>query len=408
MARKFPDWLSAYFDYAQDDMCPAPFHFWTGVSVLAAAMERKLWATRGHWTWFPNLYVMLVSDPSKGKSSASSVGQHFLSGLGTDMGTKLRFTANQMSEPSLLKQLSESGKKIIMPDGTQYEHSSAYFYASECSASMAEVSGKLPNTLNAMYDCPPSFNKGLVGRPGEQLKNVCVNMLVGCTFSFLEELLPQAIVGNGFASRIIYVVADREWIRSPDPEPPPRSSTLFQDLMGDLAQIYELRGRFRKTDGWNRRWSAAVTTSDIRVRDTKSARMRDFIGRHVTNTVKLSMVFALSEGNDLVLEERHWERAAKEMAKLEKNLPDITSSTASRDNSKGITHHILRTLQQRGNNGVLAREKLFSELLSLNVDTQKLDHTVRMLEMAQLIVSVTDAITGHKGMRLNANPDDYI
>lgn len=408
MSRNFPDWLSAYFEYAKDDMCPEPFHFWTGVSVVAAAMERKLWATRGNWSWFPNLYVMLVSDPSKGKSSSSAVGQDFLAALGNgDQRHKLRFTANSMSEASLIKQLSESEKKIILPGDLEYAHSSAYFYASEASASLAEVSGKLPNTLNLMYDCPKTFNKGLITRPGEQLTNVCVNMLVGCTFAFLEELLPQAIVGNGFASRIIYVVADRSWIRTPAAEPAARESGMFGRLMSDLSQIYALSGQFRKTEGWNDCWRAAVTASDIRIRDTKSAKMRDFIGRHVTNTVKLSMVCAVSEGNELVLREEHWERAMLLMQSLEKNLPDITSKTAARDSSKGITHHILRTLKEQGTNGVMPRDSLFSELVAASVDATKLDHTLRMLATARLIIPVVDD-RGCPGMRLNANPDDYI
>ena len=73
--RNFDNFLSSYMDYAVDGFCPDEFHFWTGVSVIAGALERKVWTNvTAQWTLYPNLYVLLISNPAIGKSSAGNKG----------------------------------------------------------------------------------------------------------------------------------------------------------------------------------------------------------------------------------------------------------------------------------------------------------------------------------------------
>src|SRR6185437_11776638 len=71
MARNFPNWIEAYCDYAADGFVPPQFNEWAALSAVAAALERKVWLPWGDtFNFYPNLYVLCVSMPGIGKSTA--------------------------------------------------------------------------------------------------------------------------------------------------------------------------------------------------------------------------------------------------------------------------------------------------------------------------------------------------
>jgi hypothetical protein len=207
MARHFPDWLTAYAEYAQDAFCPEKFHFWTGAATIAGALERRVWVHRGSFDLYPNIYVLLIAKPGIGKSASSSVGMNdMLRHLGTG-NDAVHFLATQSSDASFAKQFESF--KVFHVKGQPYTHSSKFLYASEASNALKEIvgGGEVTAALTEFYDCPPFFKKSLMGY-NVDLKNVCCNLLAGCTFEYLKALVPEAQSGGGFASRMIYVVQD--------------------------------------------------------------------------------------------------------------------------------------------------------------------------------------------------------
>src|SRR5688500_13513807 len=61
MARNFPHWLKAYLEYTKASEAPDAFHFWTGVSTIAGALQRKVWQDQLIFQWIPNFYIIFVA-----------------------------------------------------------------------------------------------------------------------------------------------------------------------------------------------------------------------------------------------------------------------------------------------------------------------------------------------------------
>ncbi len=211
--RNFPDFLSAYLEFSRDGFCPDQFHFWTGISAVSGALERKVWVTRGAKRVFPNTYVLLIARPGVGKSSAGEIGVSLLRRLGTEEN-RIRFIADQNSQASFISQFA--GFNTFYGGNKEHTHASRYFFASEGSNSLSEIKGggSILPVLTDFYDCPSEWNKNLK-MSDERLFNVSCSMLACATFAFLNELIPQREVEGGFASRLMFIVQDEIFVRSP-------------------------------------------------------------------------------------------------------------------------------------------------------------------------------------------------
>ena len=104
--RHYDNFLDAYLRYAKDNFVPEKFHFWTGISIVAAAMERKVslpWSNK--FSFYPNMYVLLVSRPGIGKSSAIVPGRELLRSI---EGNQINFVPDQVTEAKLIEVMQNS------------------------------------------------------------------------------------------------------------------------------------------------------------------------------------------------------------------------------------------------------------------------------------------------------------
>ncbi len=408
-SRHFPDFINAYLDYAKNAISPDMFQFWTGISIIAGALERKVWVEQDGYILHPNLYVMLVGKPASGKTSAGNRGIRLLRKLGDgDKRKQVKFIADEMSQASLVDQMKASYKTYVTDKGER-GHSSAFFYASEASKSLNEINGggDLITTLLALYDCNEEHLKSL-RTEDVVVKYPCLNMLACSTFAFLEQLLPSAVVGNGFASRITYVVHDEIIIRRPKwhPVAGDKSARTAQQekLLHDLSAIYELKGAFQTTPAYEEAWENFYPENDAQVQAMKSEKLQEFVGRRITNLTKLSMVCAASESNDLILDIRHWDRAKGLIADIEVKLNSIMKNSAPSNDSKGMTYHVLRTIQDAG--GFMMKDDLVPALIRKNLDAIRLEHLLKTLHSTDRVESFLK--DSKQGYRLACDPNDYL
>ena len=78
MERKFPDFLSAYLKYSAKTEPPQSYHIWTCLSVIGAALQRKVYLRWGFKTLYPNIYVVLIGPSGCRKGTAMNIGKDLL------------------------------------------------------------------------------------------------------------------------------------------------------------------------------------------------------------------------------------------------------------------------------------------------------------------------------------------
>src|SRR5579864_7948017 len=77
--RNFPNWISAFMEYASYGEAPKHMYFWTAVSTIAGALRRQVWIDQAYFQWHPNFYIILVAPPGiVSKSTTAGVGMSLL------------------------------------------------------------------------------------------------------------------------------------------------------------------------------------------------------------------------------------------------------------------------------------------------------------------------------------------
>ncbi len=405
MARKFPNWLKAYQGYANDNYCPDQFHLWSGLSVLAGALERKVWISQGGLvTHYPNLYVLCVSHPGVGKSTAIDRGVELLEMLREIEDPNFKIIPNQITEPGLLdamklRQEMLFGTKIVF-------HSSGYFYASEASASaLQNLFGDFNATVTAFYDCPRVFRKKIKSEPeATELPNVCFNLIAGATFDYLKNLVNEQSVMGGFASRMIYVICKDRIVRQPKWGESFEADFKMRDaLFADLCEIHKLQGRFTVTKEFISAWEAWQPEFDKFLIGLQSPRLESLYARKATNLMKICMLLSVSENNDLILTHKHWEQGAEMIEEVSKDNAFIVSSAAIADTGSqtGITQTIGRVLQRNG--GTVPMRVLRTLAMSSGNDVDRINKTIDYMLASNWL-----SIDADQTVKLLVDPDRYL
>lgn len=392
--RNFPDFLEAYFDYANDSFCPEKFHHWIGLSVVAAALERKISLKQGKITHTPNIYTMLVSHPAVGKSTAMDAGTDLLEQMREKYATNFRIIPNQATEPALVD-LMKLVEYIQVPGTTvQYPHSSAFFYASEASASaLQNTCGDFVAAMTAFYDCPKFFRKKLKGEQHTvKIENACMNMLAGATFDYLKNLVNETSVMGGFASRLIYVISKERQVREIKwGSSIEHDAGIRQKLIEDLAHINKLIGPVTATKGFIKRYEEWQPEFDRYLIKLNSPRMESIMSRKGTNMIKVAMILSASERDDLIVDETHFDRAQKLIDDVTEDNSFIISSAmiADKSSQSGLSQLILQTVAKAGGRTSIAALK--GAIVSNGNDLTRVDVTIQVLQQAgQIQLDGTD------------------
>lgn len=360
--RHFPCWLTAFNEYAQDGFVPSRFYEWVGRSVLAASVERKVTLKQGRIHHVPNIYVMLVAHPAVGKSTAIEAGVSLFEAVKKKHNPALKIIPNQATEPALVDLMKIRELIKVGPTSFEYPHSSAFFYASEASASaLQNTCGDFVATMTAFYDCPPWFRKKTKGeKDAVEIENSCMNLLSGATFNYLKTLVNEQSVLGGFASRLIYVVETERKIRQTKWHGSQEfDSAVGRKLVEDLAVISKLFGPMVPTEGFMALFEEWRPKFDLYLKELNSERLEAIMSRKGTHLLKLSMILSLSEGDSLVVTERHFERALEIIEDVYKDNAQVIvmAAIADRQSQSGVNQVILQSLKRGGGRMKLASLK---------------------------------------------------
>lgn len=404
MARHFPDFLAAYENYAKDGFVPDRFHEWVGRSIVAAAVERKVTLKQGRILHTPNIYVMLVSHPAVGKSTAIEAGTDLFEALRNEFNPNLKIIPNQATEPALID-LMKIVERVQVTPTLLLPHTSAYFYASEASASaLQNTCGDFVAAMTAFYDCPKWFRKKLKGEQHSvEIENSCMNMLAGATFNYLKTLVNEQSVLGGFASRLIYVVSperkvrETKWGASREFD-----STFGRKLVEDLYEINKLVGPMKPTPGFVARWEAFQPEFDRYLIDLKSERLEAIMSRKGTNLLKVAMILSISGGDSLVVTEEHFDRAREIIEDAYKDNSGVVAAAAMADkNSQSGVNQAIGQLIKR-NGGTMSTKALRQMVLHNGNAVDDINKTLAyMLDSGALVLEGSD-------YRLMVDPDRYL
>lgn len=360
--RHYPNLIDAYLAYTEGHESTVRVRKWSIISVIAAALERKVYLNRGYYTLYPNLYVFIIGRSGLIKKSTST-------GIAVNLVRELsdiRIMSERMTASSIIEQLSLCGRKYR--EGEKLLNQSALFaYASELSVFLEEVFGDVSTLLTTFYDCIPNdatkpWVYYTIGRGERKIFGPCLNILGASTKAWLKRCIPRSEMEGGFTSRIMFVVENNlpekliAW-----PEIDDNQELVRLKIVADLKTIHRLVGCMKPTDEARQLFSKWYEHHMRKVLPmTQDPRMVGYMGRKGDTILKLATIHSVAQRDDLIIDKDDLKWAEDEMNVLE---PDWRLAFDGMGLKPSLNYEIMELIKKRMR---VKKEELLHEVSQTN------------------------------------------
>lgn len=375
MARHLDNWLDGYLRLVENTEPARIFDVWVGYSVIAAALRRKVSFKLGRITYYPNIYVVLVAEPGVArKTQAIKFGVEFLETI-----PDIRLSADSTTKEALADDIEAAGLDELMPDGTTLRHSSLNIISKEFESFLGQKkeNTRMLITLTDLFDSPDTWSSRTRHSGSPQIIRPWVNLLAATTPDSLASSLPASAIGGGLTSRILFVWADKRKRPVAIPFLTKEERILKEKLEKDLYQISRISGEYMMTDDCTRKWVDWYNAYDEDESGNRICTGKAFNGwysRKPTYIIKVAMLRAAAESNDLIIQWRHIETALAEIMQVEQVMGNAFRAMGKSEISAEVGL-VLQIIQQHH---WISEKKLMSEVWR-DIDSSKFDNVIDTL-----------------------------
>lgn len=330
--RNYPDWLTAFMEYAGFGEAPRHMYFWSGVSAIAGALRRKVWIDQSYFKWHPNMYIILVAPPGiVSKSTTAGIAMNLLRRV-----PGVKFGPDVVTWPALITAFAESAEAFEY-QGEFHSMSALTLESSEFGNLLNPQDKDMVDLLVALWDGKPgTFEKRTKHSGNDTVENPWINLIACTTPSWIAGNFPEYMIGGGFTSRCVFVYADQKakYVAYPGLEVPPNLSEMADKLVADLEQIAMLTGEYKLSPDAIR-WGKAWYTQHYNVKnpDLDEERFGGYLARKQTHIHKLGMILAASSSDSLVITDEHLAIADQMVSDLEPDMQFVFSKIGKSDNA---------------------------------------------------------------------------
>lgn len=297
--REFPDWLTAFVEYAKFSETPEKFLFWSGVCAIAGALERRCWFDQGRYKLYPNFYIVFVAEAGRlQKSTTINVALELLKKVkGVNIAPK---SCTWEGFVKLLTSMHRAENEFAL-DTPNTAVAPVVVAASELSVFFDPDNKGLVSSLVDLWDCPDVFDRFTKMYGMETVEQPCVNIVAGTTPSWIRESFDRWSKEGGFASRTIFLYESqkRQLVAFPKRTQPANIDVLKERLVRDLNYLTSLKGEFTLTEegyefgeAWYREHHVKLATLDD---------VTGFVDRKQAHILKLAMVLSASRRDTMVI-----------------------------------------------------------------------------------------------------------
>lgn len=318
MSREVSDWLSGYLQYTQNSEPPLSYHTWCGLSLISAALQRKVKLSWGFEMIYPNLFIVLVGPSGKTrKGIALGIAKSMLMNVST-----VAIAAEATTREAVITAMKRAiGNYEDPSDGKIKFHCSLTAFSEELSVFLGQNDIKFLANLTDWYDSKDKWDYETIGRGKDSLQGLCFNLLGATAPDWLQSMLPQEAVGGGFTSRVIFVVEERKGKTVPKHILTTEERNLEGALTRDLDRINQLSGEFRFDAAgekayveWYKEQDAMLAKGNSPIEDPRFA---GYCERRTTHLRKVMMLMSASRGDDLILSQIDFDRSIKVLKSTE-------------------------------------------------------------------------------------------
>jgi hypothetical protein len=386
MSRRLPDFLDSYLHFTEETEPCELYRKWVGVSIVAAALQRKCYLRWGSQCWYPNLFIVLIGPPGEPrKGTAMASGYSILRPL------NIKLSADRLTPEHFIKELSDSLVITQFEAGKLMNHCSITVFSKELTVFIGYKNSQFLADLTDLYDCADVWSYRTKNSGEYEVTGAFLNLLAATTPEQIQAALPAEAIGGGFASRVLFIYADKRGKTVPMPV---EDEELKQKLTLDLEEISMLAGPFRATNSYaalRTEWYVSQTEETQVIQD---ARFAAYYSRKASTATKLSMILCASRTDDMKLREEDFVRAVQMLDEAEVHMPRALSGVGKSDYAEVLPQLMEEILKHK--------EVTMSHLMRrFSHDTTQF-HLTKMIETLELMGVLKYAPLTRK---VHANPE---
>jgi hypothetical protein len=377
------------------DDTPYLFRKWSAISLVAGALERRVWTIVGHRggekrQTFPNLYVFLVGSPGVGKYIINTI-QDLWRDI-TEPGTTnkaLHVADSNMTKASMVDSLAESIRSFMPPKGPPYEYHSLLVAAEEFGVFLPSYDTNFIAVLNDIYNASSVYSERRRHGPAKEvnIQNPLLNILGGVQPVWMNSVFPKEAWGMGLFSRVIMIyAAGGEPI---DPFAEGSYRPIERKLLTQvLAKLSIMHGELK----WSPEAQKMLTEWHMKggPQAPTHSRLEHYCRRRTLHAIKLAMVSSVSRANKVdIIETTDVARAIDWLIEAEKVMPDIFRSMIGQSDHEVIEelyNHMVNLYAM--SKGKPIHEHQMISFLIRRVPSEKISAIISAAERANMITRI--------------------
>lgn len=374
------DWISEFLEATDHISSPALFRKWAAIAAVAGALERKVWFRSAGSITYPNLYIVLVGPPGVGKTEAIFRVRDLWSALNTHNVAPLSVTKASLVD-ALDKGLRHVSRPQEVPASVSFN--SVLVASDELGVLLPSYDLAMMNTLQHLYDCK-AYTETRRGREHEiQIKNSHINLLAGCTPSYLNAVLPEGAWDQGFTARTIFVYSG-DAVRVPLFDEKTAPDSEWKHLARGLKTISNYYGKVTFTPEAAQR-AQAWADADCPPKP-EHPRLIHYSTRRILQMLKLAVVASASEGDSLMIKGHHIGRAIDWLVEVEFFMPDIFKAMSGSTHAQlieEIYYFILNAYNKAGKKPV-NRGRVFN-FVQVRTPAHNVEKVLEVMKKARIV-----------------------
>lgn len=205
-----PTYISDYFcTTARTEPC-LDYHKWSMLMTLSVFAGRRFWLPFGPYTYYPNLYVVLVGDAGSCKSSAMNRAKDIVRA-----SQVIPMPASQSTKEALLQKMSSTtdgkpkkdpypGQKFFFHGDKKIEYNQYAIFATELTQFISQNPLGWIEFLTAVWD-EPMIEVDTKNKGHDFVMHPYITMQACMTPDIVKGFLKMNILSSGFGRRTVWV-----------------------------------------------------------------------------------------------------------------------------------------------------------------------------------------------------------
>jgi hypothetical protein len=356
-SRRLPNWIESFIRNSEAIQSPKIFRLWAAIGLVSSVMERKVWAFTKGSNLYPNLYVVLVATPGKGKSEVLKRSER-MARMVTDAitGSVLHIAPSSVTTASLIDSLHLATRVVYNP--VQANFHSLQVIGSELGVFLPSYDPAFMNTLTKLYDGEFYEERRRTGKVNHiTLECPLLSIIGGTTPSYLNSTLPDGAWDQGFTSRSIFIFSGefKPGTIFGTSDDALHTEQLFQDLLFDLRQINKLAGKVTWADDamasiekWNMEMCPPIPAQ---------RKLTHYNSRRMAHVLKLCIVASAAKSDSLRVTLEDFRTARDWLLEAEQNMGDLFIAggvTAEGRHMDDLYFHLITVFNKNGRTPISA------------------------------------------------------